>query len=176
MVWGRAATVAVGALLAGVEATLVWRVKPTAALAAFVYLGAVGTVASVIDLRTRRLPDKITLPSYPMTLALLAVASGVGQDWWPLARALIAAALVAGFYLALGLAFPRGLGLGDTKLGALLALGLGWPTLTTGVLPAWGLAVVALLALLVIGRHRRDRTIALGPWLCLGALVAIAVR
>ena len=37
---------------------LVWRVSTAAALAAFVYLGAAGTVASVIDLRTRRVPDK----------------------------------------------------------------------------------------------------------------------
>jgi leader peptidase (prepilin peptidase)/N-methyltransferase len=171
--------IVVGAVLAAVEAVLVWRIGPTAALAGFAYLGAVGTVASVIDLRTRRLPDKIILPSYPITVALLAVAAGVGQDWWPLARAVIAAALVAGFYLALGLAFPHGLGLGDTKLGALLALGLGWlgwPTLTTGVLAAWGTAALALLALLAIGPHRRDRTIALGPWLCLGALVAVALR
>ena len=179
-VWGRAATVAAGGvILAAVEATFVWRVGLSAALAAFAYLGAIGTVVSVIDLRSRRLPDKIILPSYPATVALLAVASGVEHDWWPLARAIIAAALVAGFYLALGLAFPRGLGLGDVKLAGLLALGLGWlgwPTLTTGVLAAWGLASLALLALLAIGPHRRERTIALGPWLCLGALVAVALR
>ncbi|MDA8341440.1 MAG: prepilin peptidase, partial [Actinomycetota bacterium] len=114
MVCGRAATVvAAGVLLAAVEATLVWRVGVTAALAAFVYLGAAGTIASVIDLRTRRLPNKVILPSYPITIALLVVAAGVEHDWWPLARAVIAAALVAGLYLALGLAFPHGLGLGD---------------------------------------------------------------
>ncbi len=168
-----------GVILAAVEATFVWRVGLSAALAAFAYLGAIGTVVSVIDLRSRRLPDKIILPSYPATVALLAVASGVEHDWWPLARAIIAAALVAGFYLALGLAFPRGLGLGDVKLGTLLALALGWlswSTLTTGVLAAWGLAAVALLMPFVIRADRRDRTIALGPWLCLGALVAVAVR
>jgi leader peptidase (prepilin peptidase)/N-methyltransferase len=180
MVSGRfAAVVAVGALLAGVEAILVSRVSPTAALAAFVYLGALGTAASVIDLRTRRLPDQIILPSYPITVVLLAVASGVEQDWWLLVRAVIAAVLVASFYLALGLVFSRGLGLGDVKLGALLAFALGWlgwPTLTTGVLAAWGLAAIALLVLLVIRSDRRDRTIALGPWLCLGALVAVALR
>ena len=176
----RAATAAAaGVILAAVEATFVWRVGLSAALAAFAYLGAAGTVASVIDLRTRRLPDKIILPSYPATVALLAVASGVEHDWWPLARAIIAAALVAGFYLALGLAFPRGLGLGDVKLGGLLALGfgwLGWPTLSTGVFAAWGLAALGLLAWQVTRPGRRCQTIALGPWLCLGALVAIALR
>jgi leader peptidase (prepilin peptidase)/N-methyltransferase len=180
MVPGRAAkAAAVGALLAAVEATLAWRVGPTAALASFAYLGAVGTVVSVIDWRTRRLPDKVILPSYPITIALLAVASGVEQDWWPLARALIAAAVVAGFYLALALAFPSGMGFGDPKLGGLLALGLGWlgwPTLTTGVLAAWGLAAVAVITRGAIRSDERDRTIAFGPFLCLGALVAVVIR
>lgn len=177
---GRTArTASVGVVLAAVEATLACRVGLSAALAAFAYLGAVGTVASVIDRRTRRLPDKLILPSYPVTIALLAVAAGVEQDWWPLERAVIAAAIMAGFYLALGLAFPHGLGFGDVKLGGLLALGLGWigwPTLTTGVLLAWGLAALVVLAAQVIRPGRRDRTIALGPWLCLGALLTVALR
>ncbi len=180
MVLGQAVTVgAVGALLAAVEATLAWRIDPSASLAAFAYLGAVGTIASVIDWRSRRLPDKLILPSYPVTVAQLAVASGVEQDWWRLARAVIAAALVAGFYLAVGLASPHGLGLGDVKLGGLLALGLGWlgwPTVITGVLAAWGLAAIVLLIFQVIRPRRLDRTIALGPWLCLGALVAVGLR
>ena len=180
MVPGRTARAACfGAVLVAVEAILAWRVGLIPALAAFACLGAVGTIASVIDWRTRRLPDTLILPSYPVTIVLLAVASGVGQDWWPLVRALIAAALVAGFYLALGLALPHGLGLGDVKLGGLLALGLGWlgwPTITTGVLAAWGLAALVVLAGLVIRPGRGDRTIALGPWLCLGALLAVALR
>ena len=170
---------AAGVILAAVEATYVWRVGLSAALAAFAYLGAIGTVVSVIDLRSRRLPDKIILPSYPATVALLAVASGVEHDWWPLARAIIAAALVAGFYLALGLAFPRGLGLGDVKLGGMLALGLGWlgwTTLATGVLAGWCLAVFVLLARYATQPATRGWPIALGPWLCLGAVVAVGVR
>ena len=107
---GRATTLAfVGALLGAVEATVVWRIGLSEALVAFAYLGAVGTIASVLDVRTRRLPDKVILPSYPITVALLAVTSGVEHDWWPLERAVIAAALVAGFYLALGLGFQTSL-------------------------------------------------------------------
>lgn len=180
MVPGRTARAACfGAVLVAVEAILAWRVGLIPALAAFACLGAVGTIASVIDWRTRRLPDTLILPSYPVTIVLLAVASGVGQDWWPLVRALIAAAVMTGFYLALGLASPRGLGLGDVKLGGLLALGLGWlgwPTVVTGVLAAWGLTAIVLLIFQVIRPRRLDRTIAFGPWLCLGALVAVGLR
>jgi leader peptidase (prepilin peptidase)/N-methyltransferase len=166
-------------VLAAVEALLVWRIGPTAALAAFAYLGAVGTVVSLVDLRTRRLPNRVVLPSYPVTLALLVVASEVQGRWWPLGRAVIAAAVVAGFYLALGLAFPHGLGLGDAKLGGLLALGLGWwgwTVLTTGVLAGWCLAALVLVARYGTRPATRGQPIALGPWLCLGALAAIAAR
>lgn len=169
----------VGVILAAVEAVVVWRIGPAPALAAFAYLGAAGTVASLMDLRTRRLPDSVVLSSYPVTVALLVVASGAQGRWWPLGRALIAMALVPGFYLALSLWFPHGLGLGDAKLGGLLALGLawlGWSELTTGVLAGWCLAALALFARYAIRRGGWDRTIALGPWLCLGALIAVAVR
>ncbi len=169
----------VGVILAAVEAVVAWRTGATPALAAFAYLGAAGTVVSLVDLRTRRLPNRVVLSSYPITLALLVVASGAQGRWWPLGRALIAMALVAGFYLGLALAFPHGLGLGDVKLGGLLALGLawlGWSELTTGVLAGWCLAALALFARYAIRRGGWDRTIALGPWLCLGALIAVAVR
>ena len=168
-----------GMVLATVEALVVWRIGPAPALVAFAYLGAAGTVASLVDLRTRRLSDRVVLPSYPITLALLVVASGVQGRWWPLGRALIAMALVAGFYLALALCFPHGLGLGDPKLGGLLALGLGWlgwTTLTTGVFAAWCLAALALPAHRATRGGGRDRTIALGPWLCFGAFVAVVIR
>lgn len=167
------------AVIAAVEAALAWRIGPTASLAAFAYLAVIGTVASVIDLHTRRLPNHVIVPSYPIALALLAVASGIDGEWWPLARAGIAMALVAGFYLTLGLAFPHGFGFGDAKLGGLLALGLGWlswPTLTTGVLAAWCLAALALLARHAARSDQRGRSMTLGPWLCLGALFAVVIR
>lgn len=73
-------------------------------------------------------------------------------------------ALAAGFYLALGLAFPHGLGLGDAHLGGLLALGLGWPTLSTGVLAGWCLAALVLLARRQTRPGDQRWIIALGPW------------
>jgi leader peptidase (prepilin peptidase)/N-methyltransferase len=170
---------AAAAAVPAVEAILVWRIGWSAALAAFMYLGALGVTVSVIDLHTHRLPNRIVLPSYPVVVALLALAAGMEGRLWPLGRATLAMALVTGFYLVLGLSFPHGLGLGDAKLGGLLALGLGWlgwPTLTTGVLVGWALAALALLARHATRPAARGRPIALGPWLCLGALVAIGLR
>ena len=114
-----------------------------------------------------------------MVVALLALTAGMQGRWWPLGRDALAMALVAGFYLVLGLAFEHGLGFGDAKLGGLLALALGWlgwAEVATGVLAAWGLAALAALAVHVMRPARRGRLIALGPWLCFGALVAIGLR
>ena len=119
------------------------------------------------------------MPSYPFAFALLTAASGVEKDWWPVVRAVISMALVAGLYLLLGLGFPHGLGLGDVKLGGLLGLGLGWLgwlTLATSVLAGWGLAALVLLARHGTRPADRGRPVALGPWLCLGALVAVVLR
>ena len=171
--------VVTGVVLVVVEAILVWRIGWSAALAAFMYLGPLGVVVSIIALHTHRLPNRIILPSYPVVVALMALAAGMEGRWWPLGRAALAMALVTGFYLVLGLAFEHGLGLGDVKLGGLLALGLGWlgwPVLTTGVLVGWALAALALLARHATRLARRGRPIALGPWLCFGALVAIGLR
>ena len=113
-------------------------------------------------------------------VALLVVALGVGRVWWSLGRAVIAMVLVAGSYLALGLAFPSGMGMGDVKWAAVVGvyLGwLGWPAVATGTL-------LAFLAgsLFVIGRrfarptdHRTPLPFA--PFMAGGALVVmLAVR
>ncbi len=95
-------------------------------------------------------------------VALLVVALGVGRVWWSLGRAVIAMVLVAGSYLALGLAFPHGLGLGDPSSW------LEWATLTTSVLAGWGLAALVLLVRHGTRPEGGNRPIALGPWLCFG--------
>ena len=71
-------------------------------------------------------PTASSLPPTSPVPALLAVASAASGSWWPLARAAIGAALLVGFYLALGLAFPAGMGLGDVKWAGVIGLYLGY--------------------------------------------------
>ena len=58
-----------------------------AALPAFLYFGALGVALAFIDLDVRRLPDVLTLPAYPVTGALLALASVLGGSWDSFLRA-----------------------------------------------------------------------------------------
>jgi leader peptidase (prepilin peptidase)/N-methyltransferase len=156
------------------EAAVVWRFGWSAPLAAYSCLAVIGVVVSATDLATRRIPNRIVVPAYPITAALLVVASVSSGLWWPLARAGIAAAWLAAFYLVLGLAFPAGMGLGDVKwagvIGAYLGW-LGWSPVITGTLLAFLTAAVVVLAARIVGR--RLSSLAMAPFMTLGAVVAV---
>ena len=159
------AAVALGAV-AGVVGT-----EPE--LPAYLWLAAVGVTLAVIDFETLRLPDRLTLPSYPVGLVLLAIPA----DWPALGRAVLAAAVTGAAAFALALLAPRGgLGLGDVKLLGVLGLflgWLGWGVLVTGVAIGFVLGAAAAVAMLASGRAGLRDHLAFGPWLIAGALVAV---
>jgi len=163
--------------IAVVEAALVWRFGWTAPLATYLYLGAVLTVAAVIDARTFTMPSVLLLPSYPVGIGLLAAAAAADGRWWPLGRAVIAMAGIAAFYLAIALvAGGQRLGLADVTFGGLLGLALGWVSwsaLSTGVILGWVAALVAIVVWRPRHSGQRPRVIPAGPCLWLGALVAV---
>ncbi len=145
-------------------------------LPAFLLLGAVAAAVSISDVTAWRIPSAVVLPAYPAVAALLALACAPDGPWWPLARAGLAAGLVAAGYLLLALAAPGQLGLGDVRLGGLLAayLGyLGWSAVATGVLAGW------LLAAVVMAVRRPGstghRVLPFAPFLVAGTLVAVLV-
>lgn len=165
-----------GTVLAGmvIEAAMAWRFGWSPPLAAYSYLAMTGAVVSATDLAARRVPKPIVLPAYPITAALLVMACLPSGPWWPLARAGIAAAVLGGFYLALALAFPSGMGLGDVKwagvLGAYLGW-LGWSAMVDGTLIAFIAAAGALVVARPAGRRRASLPMA--PFMALGAVVAV---
>ena len=168
-----AATCAVGV---ATEAVIFLRFGWAPPLAAYLCFGAVATVVSASDLAVRRVPNAVVLPGLACGVALLGLGSGLDATWWSLARAGIAMVVLAGFYLALGLAFSSGMGMGDVKWAAVVGLylgWLGWPAVVTGTL-------LAFLAggLFVIGRrfarptdHRTPLPFA--PFMAGGALVVV---
>jgi leader peptidase (prepilin peptidase)/N-methyltransferase len=148
------------------------------ALPAYLWLGAVGVTLAVIDIDCHRLPDRLTLPSYPVGVLLLGAAALARHDLAALGRALLAAAAVAAVFLLLALASPRSLGLGDVKLAGLLGLHLGflgWAEVLLGLLAGFLVGAAVAVALLA-GRRAGWRTdVAFGPSLLAGALAAVLV-
>jgi leader peptidase (prepilin peptidase)/N-methyltransferase len=74
----------------------------------------------VADVRTRRLPDVLTLTSTATVLVLLAVSGASSGDLGAFSRGVAGGLAMAGVLLVLHLARPSGMGFGDVKLGLLL--------------------------------------------------------
>jgi leader peptidase (prepilin peptidase) / N-methyltransferase len=150
------------------------------ALPAYLYLAALSVALTLIDLDVRRLPDAIVLPSYPVTVALLALASwnpGSGSDWPALLRAALGGAAMFAVYFALLFAYPAGMGFGDVKLAGVLGLllgWLGWGNLAIGWFAAFLLGGLWSIGLLIARRATRKSSIPFGPWMLAGAAVGVA--
>jgi leader peptidase (prepilin peptidase) / N-methyltransferase len=161
---------------AAVLALLLGRFGGAPVAPALGFLGALGVALAAIDVGVQRLPDRLTLPAYPVMIVLLAGAALAGHDLAALVHALLGGLVMAAGYLLLGLARPGQLGGGDIKLAGLagLVLGwLGWYTLLLGAALGFVLAAVASLALLAARRVTLRSAISFGPYLLAGALVAI---
>ena len=136
-----------------------------AGVAAFAAL--MGAVADGVD---RVIPHR--------WVALLA-AAGIGRmaagslAWLP---AVVLGAAFGAFFLVLYILLRGGLGLGDVKLAMAMGIGLGWPLGLDAMvygLVAGGLVGAGLLAL---GKARARDSIAFGPFLAFGVLVALLVH
>ena len=152
--------------------------------AALVYLAFFSTalVLSVVDLETYLLPNRITYPALVGSSAAIVVVSVVSADdpGRAIAKAAVGAVGWAGFLLALlGLFWAatgrEGLGLGDVKLAALLGLHVGWisPLLVIPALFVAGVAGLVAGVVALVVRSGESRPYPFGPWLVVGAVVAI---
>jgi leader peptidase (prepilin peptidase)/N-methyltransferase len=141
----------------------------TAMLVLGIVLVAFLVPIALIDAELRIIPNKLTLPA-----AILAVVLGTALDpSGEIER--IVAGVAAGALLALpSLVNPRGMGMGDAKLIAVLGLFLG-----RAVAPAFFVALVAgtAIGIGIIMRkgmmEGRKTAIPFGPFLALGGIVAI---
>ena len=159
-------------------AVMALRFGPDPVLPAYLYLAAVGLALALIDLDCRRLPDALTLPSYPVGAALLGAAALAGSSSGSLLRALLGGALMFAVYFLLCLAYPAGMGFGDVKLSGVLGLylgWLGWGVLAVGLFLGFLLGGVLGIALIATGRGGRKSTLPFGPFMLGGALVAVLV-
>jgi leader peptidase (prepilin peptidase)/N-methyltransferase len=145
-------------------------------LLAFWWLAVIAVTLAFIDLAVYRLPDRLTLAAYLGTGGLLTAAALAGGRFDDLLRAGLAGAALAAFYLLLFLINPAGMGLGDVKLAASLgtALGwLGWDIVVSGAFLGFVAGGLYGAALMVTGRASRKSEIPFGPFMIIGAFVAI---
>ena len=123
---------------------------------------------TLTDLERRVIPNRVLLVA-----AVLGVAVAAATDPGSLPERAAAAAGAGGLLFLAALAYPRGMGLGDVKLAAVMGLFLG-----RNVAPAILVALLAgsLVGLAMIARHgaaARKRAIPFGPFLALGGVVGL---
>jgi leader peptidase (prepilin peptidase) / N-methyltransferase len=145
-------------------------------LAVWLLLVPVALTLALVDVRVFRLPDVLTLPALAGTALLLGGAALLPSHAGSWTRALLGAAALGVLYLLLFLLNPAGMGLGDVKLAPTLGLALawyGWPTLVRGTLAAFACGALFGLTLLLTGRAGRKTPIPFGPFMLLGAALAL---
>lgn len=133
-----------------------------------VFILCVVALVTVVDLEERRIPNRIVLPA-------TAVALGAQIALEPRqAPRLVLIALAAGlfFYLPL-LLFRGGMGMGDVKLAVFLGAALGEAVVAAIAVAVFAAFFAALAVLLRNGAAARKSAIPFGPFLGLGAVVAI---
>lgn len=146
------------------------------ALPALLYLAAAGIALALIDIDTHRLPDVVVLSSAVVVLVLLVGASALGESWGALTRGVLGATVSWVLFRAIRLVWPGGMGGGDVKLAALLGLvtgWLGWGVLTVGLFGGFLLGAVTGVGLVAAGRAGRRTALPFGPFLVVGAFVAV---
>jgi leader peptidase (prepilin peptidase) / N-methyltransferase len=145
-------------------------------LPAFLYLAAVGVALGMIDIDLQRLPDVLTLPSYPVGLALLGVAAVVDHVPHTFVQALLGMVALFAFYALVWLVYPAGMGLGDVKLAGVLGLylgWLGWGSLVVGAFAAFAVGAVVSIAIVVFKDGGRKTRVPFGPFMLIGVLIGI---
>jgi leader peptidase (prepilin peptidase) / N-methyltransferase len=125
-------------------------------------------VVTLTDLERRVIPNAVLLVGAVVAVAMVAVA-----DPGSLGTRAIAAAAAGGLLFLVAVAYPRGMGMGDVKLAAVMGLYLG-----RSVAPALiiGFAAGALVGLAMIARHgasARKQAVPFGPFLALGGVVGL---
>jgi leader peptidase (prepilin peptidase) / N-methyltransferase len=126
------------------------------------------TAVTLTDLEQRIIPNRILLVGAGLVVAIAATT-----DPGSLPERAIAAAAGGGLLFLAALAYPRGMGLGDVKLAAVMGLFLG-----RNVAPAIFVALLAgsAVGLVMIAREgaaARKKAIPFGPFLALGGVVGL---
>jgi leader peptidase (prepilin peptidase)/N-methyltransferase len=139
-----------------------------AQLALGLVLCALLVAITLTDLDRRVIPNALVLLGAVIAIALVAATDAGDLD-----DRLIAAAAAGGLLFVVALVYPRGMGMGDAKLVAMMGLYLG-----RAVAPAVliGFLVGALVGVAMIARSgaaARKRQIPFGPFLALGGVIGL---
>ncbi len=131
-------------------------------------LCALLVMVTATDLDRRVIPNGILLAGAAIAVAVLAVADP-GRLW----VAAVAALAAGGLLFLVAVAYPRGMGMGDVKLAAVMGLYLG-RSVAPALLVAFAAGALVGVALMARrGASARKQAVPFGPFLALGGIVGL---
>lgn len=145
-------------------AVIGWRWQLSIQTLTYCILTLALVIAAATDFSHREIPDQVSLGA---SAVLAAIALLTPHRW----EALLGGAILFGFLLLIAVASRGGMGGGDIKLSLAIGLALGWRLGIVALIAAFfagGLLAVGLLL-----KGARGKTVPFGPFLALGAWVAM---
>ncbi|NLY89433.1 MAG: prepilin peptidase [Firmicutes bacterium] len=148
--------------------TVLWGMKFSGTTGKFIYLVLTYALIGVafIDLEHKIIPNRLTIP---FLLAGLVFMGWKGE----LPTALIGGVLGGGVLFLIALCYPKGMGMGDVKLLAMIGVYLGWQRIFFVLFLASLLATAVALVLIATKKMTRKDPIPFGTFLAVAAFIIL---
>lgn len=147
----------------------VWGIREIGELVYYLFIISSLIAIFFIDLKHRIIPDTIIYPTIVISFLFVLISQHPNISISHFISAIIA--FLFFFFLHL-VTHGQGMGFGDVKLSFLLGLFLGFPRIVVALYASFLTGATVSLILVVKGKKRLKDTIAFGPFLVLGAIVA----
>jgi leader peptidase (prepilin peptidase)/N-methyltransferase len=167
---------AVGILAAAIAAQLLSQFNFSWELFAYGLMCAMCFEQSLIDISTHRLTRSVTMRAAFVGGPLLSIAAIANNHPGKIGIMALSFTATLLTFMTLSLASRRGIGAGDVRLAAVLAMFLGYLGATyvfQGLALGFMLGGVVALFLLISRKATRNTRIAFGPYICIGAMAVV---
>lgn len=145
-------------------------------LPAYLWFVGVTVALTLTDLDHKLIPNRILFPSSAIGSVLLGMGALIDGEIWSFGRALLGATAYFAGLLIVALIAKGGFGFGDVKLAWFLGLYAayrGWSELVVAIFLPFAVGGVVSILLLITGIKGRKDAIPFGPYMVIGAYLAI---
>jgi leader peptidase (prepilin peptidase)/N-methyltransferase len=166
----------VGILSAAIAVQLLNQFTFSWELFAYGLMCAMCVEQSLIDITTHRLTRSVTMRAAFIGGPLLSIAAISDNQPGKIGVMALSFVVILLTFMTLSLASKRGIGAGDVRLAAVLAMFLGYlgaQYVVQGLALGFILGGVVALLLLISRKATRNTRIAFGPYICFGAIVVV---